>query len=71
VIAIAPATPWPRGPLPELLAVVGAVVIVASCVLGARVTTSIAAFALSSRRAREATGFVTIVVIVLLAPIVV
>ena len=71
VIAIAQATTWSRGALPELLAAVGAVVIVASCVLGARVTTSIAAFVLSSRRAREATGFITIVVIVLLAPLVV
>ncbi len=70
VIAIAQAATWSRGVLPGLLAVLGAIVIVASCVLGARVTTSVAAFALSSRRARETSGFITIVVIVSLAPVV-
>lgn len=71
VIAIAQTTTWSRGVLPELLALLSAVVIVVTCVLGARVMTSIAAFLLSSRRARETTGFVTIVVLVSLSPVVV
>lgn len=71
VIAIAQVATWSRGPLAETLAVVSAFVIVVTCVLGSRVTTSIAAFLLSSRRAREATGFITVVVIVSLSPVVV
>jgi ABC-2 type transport system permease protein len=71
VIAIAQVATWSRTPLSEILAVLSAVVIVVTCVLGARVTTSIAAFLLSSRRARETTGFITVVVIVSLSPVVV
>jgi ABC-2 type transport system permease protein len=71
VIAIAQTATWSRGVLPELLALLSAAVIIVTCVLGARVTTSIAAFLLSSRRAREATGFTTMVVLVSLSPVVV
>ncbi|MEO7123142.1 MAG: hypothetical protein ABI400_08525, partial [Lacisediminihabitans sp.] len=69
VIALAQTVTWSRGALPELLAVLSAVVIIVTCVLGSRVTTSIAAFLLSSRRARETTGFISIVVLVSLSPI--
>jgi ABC-2 type transport system permease protein len=70
-IALAQIVTWSRGPLPVFLAIVGAVVIVVSSVLGARVTTSIAAFVLSSRRAREASGIIGLVVIVSLSPLLV
>ena len=70
-VAIAQIITWTRSPLATALAIVGAVTIVATCVLGARVTTSIAAFLLSSRRAREATGLVAVVVLVSLSPVIV
>ncbi|MEO6943328.1 MAG: hypothetical protein ABI053_01295 [Lacisediminihabitans sp.] len=69
VIAVAQVITWSRGPLPTFFAIVGAVVILGTCVLGARVATSVAAFLLSGRRAREASGFVALVVIVLLSPV--
>ncbi len=68
VIAAAQVVTWSRGALPTILAIVGAVVILGTCVLGARVATSIAAFLLSGRRAREATGFIALLIIVLLSP---
>lgn len=67
-ISIAQVATWSRGAAPVLFALASAVLIVATCVLGARVSTSIAAFVLSSRRARDVTGFVAIVAIVLLSP---
>lgn len=68
VIAVAQVVTWSRGALSTVLAVVSAVVILGTCVLGARVATSIAAFLLSGRRARETTGFVALLVMVLLSP---
>lgn len=69
VIAVAQVVTWSRGPLPTVLAIVGGVVILGTCVLSARVSTSIAAFVLSGRRARETTGFVALLAIVLLLPV--
>jgi ABC-2 type transport system permease protein len=68
LIAVAQVATWTRGPLPFLLAVVSFAAIVVTCVLGARVTTSVAAFLLSSRRARDATGLIGIIGIVLASP---
>ena len=67
-IAIAQIVTWSRGPLPMALALVGAVVIVVTCVLGARVTTSLAAFLLSTRRAREISGLIALMALVALTP---
>lgn len=69
VIAVAQVATWSRGALPTVLAIIGAIVIVGTCVLGARVATSIAAFLLAGRRARETTGFIALVAIVLLSPV--
>ncbi|MCU1558978.1 MAG: transporter permease [Microbacteriaceae bacterium] len=68
IIAVAQVVTWSRDPLAVVLAVIGAVVIVATCVLSARVTTSIAAFLLATRRAREITGLVALLIIVSLSP---
>jgi ABC-2 type transport system permease protein len=68
-IAIAQVVTWSRGPLPVLLSLIGVVVIIATCVLGARVTTSIAALLLSTRRSRDATGVLGILLLILLAPV--
>jgi ABC-2 type transport system permease protein len=70
-IALAQVVTWTRDVLPFLLAVISVVAIVVTCVLGARVTTSVAAFLLSSRRARDATGLIGIIGIVLASPAIV
>ncbi len=68
VVSIAQIVTWSRGGLSTTLAVLGAVVIVVTCVLGARVTTSLAAFLLATRRSREVSGLVALLVIVCLSP---
>lgn len=68
IVALAQVVTWSRGALPVFLAILGMVVIVVTCVLGARVTTSLAALLLSTRRAREISGLVALVVIVCLSP---
>ncbi|MET4781782.1 hypothetical protein [Glaciihabitans sp. UYNi722] len=68
IIAVAQVFTWARNPLAVVLAVIGAVVIVATCVLGARVTTSVAAFLLATRRSREITGLIALLVVVSLSP---
>ena len=67
-IAFAQIITWSRGGLPTLLATIGAFVIIGTCVLGARVTTSLAAFLLATRRAREISGLVALLGVVSLSP---
>ena len=67
-IAIAQVVTWARDPLSVILAILSAVLIVATCLLGARVSSSIASALLASRRAREVTTLIMLVVLVLLAP---
>lgn len=71
VLALAQVVTWTRDVLAFLLAVISVAAIVVTCVLGARVMTSVAAFLLSSRRARDATGLIGIVGIVLVSPAIV
>ena len=71
VIAVAQVFTWTRDPFSTFLALIGAVAIVATCLLGARVSTSIAAFLLATRRAREATGLIALLVIVSFSPVIV
>ncbi|GLI28468.1 hypothetical protein ARHIZOSPH14_27100 [Agromyces rhizosphaerae] len=59
---------WSRGFWVTLLAIISAAIAFATCVLLARVATSIGAFALSTRRSREALGVLGIVLAVLSAP---
>ncbi len=59
---------WSRGFWVTLLALLAAAIAFATCVLLARVATSIGAFALSTRRSREALGVIGIVLAVLSAP---
>ncbi len=70
VVAVAQVVTWAGNPLAVVLGVLGAVVIVATCVLGARVSTSVAAFWLATRRARETTTLITLVLIVAASPLV-
>ena len=69
MIAVSQIFTWSRGPMPAILAIVGAALIVVTCVLGSRVTTSLAAFALSTRRARDATATGGLVLLVILSPL--
>ncbi|GGF26421.1 ABC transporter permease [Subtercola lobariae] len=62
---------WAHSPLDALLAVVGAALGVATCVLFGRISSSLAAFLLSTRRAREIAGVIGVLILVLLAPAVV
>ncbi|WP_353810312.1 ABC transporter permease [Agromyces sp. SYSU T00194] len=59
---------WSRGFWVTLLALIAAAVAYGTCILLARVSTSIGAFALSTRRSREALGVLGIVLVVLAAP---
>jgi ABC-2 type transport system permease protein len=67
-VGLAQVVTWSRGALPTFLSLLSAVLIVVTCVLGARVTTSLAAFLLSTRRAREITGLVALVALVAVSP---
>jgi ABC-2 type transport system permease protein len=71
VMASAQIVTWSRGPLPTFLAVVAALLIVATCVLSARISTSVAAFLLSTRRARDTTAILALIALVSVSPAVV
>jgi ABC-2 type transport system permease protein len=62
---------WSRGIGHTLLALVSAVLILATCILLSRVSASLAAFLLSTRRARGFTGLIGVVLLVLISPMVV
>lgn len=70
LVAIAQVVTWSRGPAPVAYAVASAVLILLTCILGSRVTTSIATLLLATRRAREATGLIALVVLSALSPII-
>jgi hypothetical protein len=71
VCSLATIVTWSRGVLPTLVAVLCAVIAALTCTLGARVTTSIAAFLLATRRAREVGGVVGILLLVIVSPLIV
>lgn len=68
VVSLAQIVTWSRGGVATLVAAVAAVIIVVTCVLAARVTTSLAAFLLATRRAREISGLVALLAVVCLSP---
>lgn len=70
IVAAAQIVTWSRSPVPALFAVASAVLIVVTCILGSRVTTSIATLLLATRRAREATGLIALVVLSALSPVI-
>jgi ABC-2 type transport system permease protein len=67
-VSLSTVATWSRGVGPAVLAVLGAVLVTMTCVLGARVTTSVAALVLATRRARDTTGIVALVALVLISP---
>lgn len=62
---------WSRGFAETPLALVAAGLALASCLLCARVTTSLASFLLATRRAREFSGIIGIVALVMISPVVI
>jgi ABC-2 type transport system permease protein len=56
LISIAQVVTWSRNPLSVLLAIIAVPVIVATCLLCSRVSITVAAFLLSSRRSRDSAG---------------
>jgi ABC-2 type transport system permease protein len=71
IMAVAQISTWSRGTAPVLLAALGAVIIVVTCVLSARISTSVAAFLLATRRARDTTGILGLLALVSLSPVIV
>ena len=71
IMAIAQISTWSRGAAPTLLAALAAVIIVVTCVLSARISTSIAAFLLATRRARDTTAILGLLALVSLSPVIV
>jgi ABC-2 type transport system permease protein len=68
LISLAQIVTWSRTPLSVILAVLAVPIIVATCLLSSRVSTSVAAFLLSSRRSRDSAGllgFVALAVFVI------
>ena len=71
IIAFAQITTWTRGALPFGLAIASSFLIVLTCVLSARITTTLATFLLSTRRSRDATTIVGIALLVAATPLIV
>jgi len=70
IIACAQISTWTRGPLPFWIAVASAVIIVLTCVLSARISTTLATFLLSTRRSRDLTTIGGIVLIIAVTPLI-
>jgi len=69
--ALATAVTWWQHPLIALLAAVCAGIAAATCIVGSRAVTTLSSTFTSGRRFREASGFVAIISLVLLGPIIV
>jgi ABC-2 type transport system permease protein len=70
VFAVAQVITWSRGVVPTLFAVLAAVLIVPTCVLVARVSSALAATFFASRRSRDNSGIVLVLVLAILAPLI-
>ncbi|BDI23378.1 hypothetical protein [Herbiconiux sp. L3-i23] len=68
LLALSSIVTWTRDFGSIVLALISVPLIVATCVLAARVTTSVAALLLSTRRAKEWTALVALVALVLISP---
>lgn len=69
VLLLAQVVAWSEAPVPALLAVLGVAVLLATCVLAARVSTAVAASVLSNRRSREGSGIALIAILAIVAPL--
>ena len=66
--ALATIVTWSHSAGSVAIAVIAAAAAVLSCVLGARVTTSVGAFLLATRRSREIGGVIGVLLIVMISP---
>ncbi|TFD57439.1 hypothetical protein E3T39_15330 [Cryobacterium suzukii] len=71
IVLLGTVVTWSRGIGQTLLALISAALILSTCILLSRVSASLAAFLLSTRRSREFTGLIGVVVLVLISPLVV
>jgi ABC-2 type transport system permease protein len=70
IIAVAQIATWTRGAEPTALSVIAAVVIVLTCLLSARISTTLAAFLLSSRRSRDISTILGLALLVAGSPLI-
>jgi len=70
VISLAQLVTWSRDGVSEVLAIVSVVLIVATCLLSSRISTSLASFLLSTRRARDLTAIFSIIGLLALSPVI-
>ncbi len=70
VIGIAQVVTWSRSPSAVFVAILSAIILVVTCMLGARVMTTLATLLLATRRAREATGLIAITILSVLSPLI-
>ncbi|WP_395242751.1 hypothetical protein ACGGZK_11260 [Agromyces sp. MMS24-K17] len=68
IVLVGTIVTWSRGPGEIMFAVLGAALAFLTCVLIARVTTGLASLLLATRRAREVTGALAVLLLVVLAP---
>ncbi|WP_150308335.1 hypothetical protein [Planctomonas psychrotolerans] len=68
LVALSTVITWSRTPAATIAGLLSAALIVLTCVLASRVTTSVASLLLSTRRAREGLGVVAVVSLVLIGP---
>jgi ABC-2 type transport system permease protein len=68
ICSLASIVTWSRNPGSTILALIAAVLATVTCTILARVTTSVAAFLLSSRRARDFGAAASLIVLVLIFP---
>jgi ABC-2 type transport system permease protein len=68
VVSLATVVTWSDSPGSTLLAIVAAVVATVTCVLGARISLSLSAFAFASRRARDLGAVGAVLAIVIIVP---
>jgi ABC-2 type transport system permease protein len=69
VLALGTAVSWSRGPATTVAALLGAVLGVATCVVGARAWTTLLARLVTSRRFREGAGLVVAIPLLLVGPL--
>jgi len=71
VISLAQLVTWSRDGVSEVLAILSVVLIVATCLLSSRISTSLASFLLSTRRARDLTAIFSLIALIALSPLIV
>lgn len=70
VIAVAQTATWARGGLAQTLSLVIVPIVIVTCVLSVRITTTLGSFLLSSRRTRQVSTFVAVVLVIAAVPFV-